>query len=185
MAELFRQKRVNSVSDDTVKAKTGKTWEEWYKILEKSGARMMQHDEIARFAHKQLGLTRWWGSLLAVGYEQEHGMREPYQRDIGSEVDRSRTMAAPRAAVWAAFNDRALLDRWLPGLAFEVHKSTPDRILILNWPDDTRVTVTLTQRSAKTKVAISHEKVPGLEEVRRLQDFWAEALERLRIVVEG
>ena len=43
MAVLFRYRRVNGVSDDAVKAKTGKKWDEWFKVLDKAGARMMDH----------------------------------------------------------------------------------------------------------------------------------------------
>ena len=54
MPKLFQRKRVHGVSDDAVKAKTGKKWDEWFKVLDKAGARMMDHTEIAQLAQKQI-----------------------------------------------------------------------------------------------------------------------------------
>src|SRR5687768_242594 len=37
------------MSDDAVKAKTGKVWKEWFAILDKAGAKNMTHQEIVRY----------------------------------------------------------------------------------------------------------------------------------------
>ena len=36
------------MSDEAVKAKTGKVWKEWFTILDKAGAKKMTHQEIGR-----------------------------------------------------------------------------------------------------------------------------------------
>ncbi len=73
MAKMFQIKWVSGISEDTARAKTGKKWGEWYKILDKAGARMMDHAEIVQFCHEKHGLSQWWGQLVALGYEQENG----------------------------------------------------------------------------------------------------------------
>jgi hypothetical protein len=180
MAKLFDIKRVNGVADDTVKAKTGKKWEEWFKMLDKAGARMMDHQEIAQLVDREFGLTPWWRQLLTVGYEQDRGIRQKHQRGTQYEVDRSRTVAGPVSAVWAAFHDPATLERWLPGVAFQVARSTPHKILHLDWPDKTRAVVMFSEKSGKTKVVISHERLKNFEDIERLQSFWSAALDRLQ-----
>ncbi len=40
-------------SDEAVKAKTGKVWAEWFKILDKAGARKWPHKEIAEYLHDE------------------------------------------------------------------------------------------------------------------------------------
>ncbi len=37
------------MSDEAVKAKTGKTWKEWFAILDKAGARKLSHQDIVKY----------------------------------------------------------------------------------------------------------------------------------------
>jgi len=175
---------VSRISDDAVKAKTGKTWEQWFKILDKAGARMMDHSEAALALRAQHGLTEWWSRMVTAAYEQERGIRQKHQRGAAYAVDRSRTLTAPLPVVWAAWHDRVTLDRWLPGARFEVGKSTPQKTLHLLWGDGTKVVVAFSEKDGKTKVAVSHEKLAEIAEVPRLQTYWSEALDRLRDAVE-
>ena len=185
MAKLFQQIRVGTLTDDAVKAKTGKTWDEWCKILDKAGARMMDHKEIGTLLEEQMGLSRWWSQMVAVGYEQERGIRqdalgEPPGRRYA--VTLSKIVAAPRAAVWAAWHDPATLARWLPDAKFEVSKSVPQKILDLDWLDETRVAVRFYERRGKTRVVVAHGKLAESDAPRQ-QKYWSAALERLRVVM--
>jgi uncharacterized protein YndB with AHSA1/START domain len=185
MAKLFQQIRVGTVTDDAVKASTGKTWDEWCKILDKAGARMMDHKEIALLLQKQIGLTRWWSQMVAVGYENERGIRQGERGEpCGKryEVTLSKIVAAPRAAVWAAWQDPATLARWLPDAKFEISKTVPQKILHLDWPDETRVAVRLYERRGKTRVVVSHGKLAE-SDAERLQNYWSAALDRLKAIV--
>jgi len=185
MAKLFQQIRVGSLTDDAVKARTGKAWDEWCKILDKAGARMMDHQEIALLLQKQIGLTRWWSQMVAVGYENERGIRQGERGEAPSqryEVTLSKVVGAPRAAVWAAWQDPGTLARWLPDASFEVSKTVPLKILHLDWPDDTRVAVRLYERRGKTRVVVSHGKLTD-SQAERLQSYWCDALDRLKVIV--
>jgi hypothetical protein len=185
MAKPFQQIRVGTLTDAAVRTKTGKTWDEWCKILDKAGARMMDHAEIALLLKKQLGLSRWWAQMVAVGYENERGLRHDQQGAPPGkryEVALSKIVAAPRAAVWAAWQDPGTLAQWLPDAQFEVAKTVPQKILHLAWPDETRVAVRLYERRGKTRVEVSHGNVME-GDAQRLQDYWSAALERLRVMV--
>jgi uncharacterized protein YndB with AHSA1/START domain len=146
---------------------------------------MMDHREISSHAQRQLGLTRWWAQLVTLGYEQDRGIRQKHQRGLRFEVDRSKTLTAPLDVVWAAWRDPFTVARWLPDIAFQTEKETPNRILHLNWPDATHVVVTFSEKAGKTKVAISHERLRDSADVERLQEFWSGALERLKDVLAG
>ena len=37
------------MSDEAVKAKTGKAWKEWFAILDKAGASKLSHPEIVKY----------------------------------------------------------------------------------------------------------------------------------------
>jgi uncharacterized protein YndB with AHSA1/START domain len=183
MPKLFQVKRINGVSDYAVQAKTGRKWDEWFKVLDKAGARMMDHKEIAQLAQSQLGLTPWWSQLVIVGYEHDRGIRQKHQRGTRFDVDRSRTIAAPIDAVWAAWHDEGALASWLPGAVYQISKTTPNRILHLIWPDDTRVVVVFSEKSGKTRVVVSHEKLQSTDDVERMQAYWSDALDRLKALV--
>lgn len=185
MRRLFQQIRVGTVTEDAVKGKTGKTWDEWCKILDKAGARMMDHQEIALFLHKQLGLSLWWAQMVAVGYENERGLRADKRSGPNGqkcEVTLNKTVPASRAAVWAAWQDRNTLERWLPGADFAVTKTVPLKILHLDWPPETRVIVRLYERRGQARVVVSHGRLAD-EDVEDVQRYWLQALDRLRLVV--
>jgi uncharacterized protein YndB with AHSA1/START domain len=185
MVKPFQQIRVGTLTDDAVKAKTGKTWDQWCKILDKAGARMMDHSEIALLLQNKLGLTRWWGQMVAVGYENERGIR-PNERGESPgkryQVTLAKIVTAPRAAVWAAWQDPATLASWLPGAKFEVAKTVPLKTLHLDWLDETRVTVRLYERRGKTRLVVSHGKL-GDRDAARLHNYWSAALDRLRALL--
>jgi uncharacterized protein YndB with AHSA1/START domain len=185
MAKLFQQIRVGTLTDDAVRIKTGKPWEEWCKILDKAGARMMDHREIALLLQNQIGLSRWWSNMVAVGYENERGIRQDARGEpLGKryQVTVSKLVAVPRPAVWAACKDPGTLVRWLPDAKFEISKSVPHRILHLAWPDHTRVSIRFHERRGKTRVVVSHRKVAESDS-KRVQNYWSAALERLAAIV--
>ena len=185
MPKLFQQIRVGTLTEDAVRIKTGKTWDEWCKILDKAGARMMDHKEITALLQEQIGLSRWWSRMVAVGYENDRGIRQDQRGESPAqryEVTLSKIVAVPRAAVWAAWQDPAALARWLPGAQFEVSKALPHKLLQLDWPDGTRVTVRLFERRGKTRLVVSHGKLPE-NGAPRLQKYWYAALDRLVVLL--
>jgi len=184
MAKLFQQIRVGTVTGDAVKAKTGKPWDQWFKILDKAGARMMEPEETALFLHDQYGIPGWWSKMVAAGYLNERGLRQdesapPVHK---REVTLSKVVLAPRAAVWAAWQDPGALARWLPDAKFEVSKTVPLKILHLDWSGQTRVVLRLYERSGKTRLVVSHGNLAE-DDTERWQQYWIEALERLRLLV--
>jgi uncharacterized protein YndB with AHSA1/START domain len=185
MAKMFQQIRVGTVTDDAVKASTGKPWDAWCKILDRAGARMMEHKEIALVLQEQFGLTRWWSQMVAVGYENERGMRQDGRAESAGkryDVTITKVVIAPRVAVWAAWQDPGTLARWLPDAKFEISKAVPQKILHLDWPGETRVAVRLYERRGKTRVVVSHAKVPE-SDAESMKSYWSEALERLKAIV--
>ena len=72
------------MSDDTVRAKTDRTWPEWVRILDAKGATSMPHRDIAVYVHEAHGVSRWWAQTVTVGYERIRGLREKGQRRSGT-----------------------------------------------------------------------------------------------------
>jgi hypothetical protein len=64
------------MSDEAVKAKTGKNWKEWFAILDKAGADKMNHQEIVKYLKTKQGVGPWWQQMVTVTYEVRTGHRD-------------------------------------------------------------------------------------------------------------
>src|SRR4051794_29290724 len=128
------------IGTDAVRAKTGKGWAEWFKLLDKAGAVEMNHTQIAAHLHDALGCTGWWSQMIAVGYEQGRGLRVKFQKCDGDfSGSASKTVGVPLADLYAAWTDAKVRRRWLPGAKFTVTTATPNKSIRMKWGDDTRV----------------------------------------------
>jgi len=176
-----KPKETKRSSDEAVKAKTGKVWAEWFKIPDKAGAKKMPHKEIALYLYEKQKLPAWWCQMVAVGYEQERGLRQKFQKCDGEfSASRSRTMAAPLAKAYAAWTDEKLRNRWLPNAKMEITSATPGKYVRAKWDGDSRVAVGFNSRGPqKTQVAVDHGKLSNSKECAKMQVFWFEALNRL------
>jgi hypothetical protein len=59
-----------SISDDAVKKATGKTWKEWFALLDRLGAQKLSHEDIARLLHAGHLDSTWWSQRVTGMYER-------------------------------------------------------------------------------------------------------------------
>jgi len=64
------------ISDEAVKAKTGKVWGEWFTILDTWGAKKKDHTQSAKHLREHYGLSPWWAQAVTIRYEWERGLRK-------------------------------------------------------------------------------------------------------------
>jgi uncharacterized protein YndB with AHSA1/START domain len=173
------------MSDAAVQAKTGRTWPEWFKLLDAEGARQMSHKEIVAVLRDRHGVGPWWQQMVTVTYEQARGLRAKHEVAGGFQVSASRTVAAPVAAVFAAWKDARGRKRWLPG-SFTIRSETPDKSLRFAWPDGGRVEVSFYPKGeAKTQVTVQHSRLPDAAAADERKAFWGQVLEALKARLEG
>ncbi|HVL23277.1 MAG TPA: hypothetical protein VM450_04285 [Thermomicrobiales bacterium] len=105
-----------SMSDEAIQRGTGKTWDEWFTILDAWGAVDRPHPEIARHLVEEHGVDGWWAQGVTVGYERARGRRVVGQRTDGSfDASASKTFPVPVATLVAAWVEEERRERWLPG----------------------------------------------------------------------
>jgi len=169
------------IGDEAVRARTGKTWAEWFTLLDAAGAKEMTHPQITAILDAQ-GIDGWWCQMVTVGYEQERGLRQKHQKTDGFAAGVSRTFAVPLAALYAAWHDERTRRRWLGDHALTIRKVTQDKSMRITWAvDGTNVEVNFYAKgAAKSQAAVQHGKLAGPDDVERLKAFWAEALDRLK-----
>lgn len=173
-------------SDEAVKAKTGKVWAEWFKILDKAGARKWPHKEIAEYLRDEQSVGPWWGQMVAVAYEQERGIRQKFQKCDGEfSASGSRTMAVPMARAFAAWTDDRLRKRWLPDGKLEITTATPGKYVRGKWGTSRLSVGFYVKGSEKTQVAVDHSKLANSKECAKMKTYWCAALNRLQGILEA
>ena len=181
------KKNAAGMSDAAVKAKTGKTWAEWFAILDKWRAKRKPHREIAMYLYKERGVPGWWAQMVTVGYERVRGLREVHQTAEGYAASRSKVFAVPLAKLYAAWRDKKARRRWMRGGAIEVSSATANKSLRGAWnAGDSRVDVMFCAKGAgKSQVAIDHRRLQSAREVVRMKEYWGAQLERLERLLDG
>jgi len=180
--------RVARIGDSAVRARTGKSWSQWCRILDKAGARKMSHQDIARYiAKKYPGIGMWWHQMVTVGYEQARGLRARNKRPGGYEISGSRTVGAPAPALFRAWRDARLRRRWLPGERIVIRKATPGKSMRIAWGDGkTSVEVNFyPKRAGRCQVVVQHRRLAGAKAAAHMKTYWARRLDRLREIVEA
>lgn len=167
------------MSDDAVRTKTGRAWAEWFKLLDKAGAKKLNHRQIVALLNKQ-GVGAWWQQMVAVTYEQARGLRQKHQKPDGFEISVSRTIEAPISKAFKAWTDAKEQKRWLPA-HFAIRKSTPNKTLRITWNDGTDVAAAfLPKGKGKCQVVAQHGKLKGAKAGAKMKKYWSAALDRLK-----
>lgn len=169
-------------SDAAVKAKTGKTWEEWFRVLDKYGARKLDHKSIATLMYRDLGCPGWWSQMITVEYERKHGLRVANQSCTGDfQLSCSRTLSVPLNIVYNAVADEKRRAKWLSKAPVAITKANADKNIRMKWqPDGSSVEARFYAKGPeKTQVVFDHSKLSEEKSVAKMRAFWTEALDRL------
>ncbi len=175
------------LSDETVRAATGRSWDEWFALLDEWGARDRPHKEIAAWLRSRGDISGWWSQSVTVTYEQARGIRAPGQMADGFAITASKTIAAPLEIVMHAVNDPDERERWLPGAEMHRRKTTAARSARYDWEDGaTRVGVWFERKGEdRSVVSLSHEKLPDADAADAMKTYWREALQVLKAHLEA
>lgn len=179
--------KIAGIGDEAVKAKTGKTWAQWLKLLDAAGAGKMSHREIASCLHRKHKLSGWWSQMVTVGYEQARGRREPNQTPSGYQARASKTVNAPLAALFEAWADEQERAGWLGRHPLTIRKATPRKSMRITWEDgSTSVEVNFLARGKmKSQVSLEHRQLSSAADVARMKSFWSKAFDALKSRLES
>jgi uncharacterized protein YndB with AHSA1/START domain len=171
--------------DEAVEAKTAKILSRWFNHLDAAGAKKMSHQEIAAHLFEKHGVRPWWTQMVAVTYEQARGLRDKHQKPEGYEISVSRTVEAPVGEAFKAWTDEKTRKKWLPA-NLTIRKATTNKSLRVTWEDGkTSLSVSfLPKGDGKSQVVAQHSKLPDAKGAARMKKFWAQALDRLKDLIE-
>jgi len=180
-AEKVDYAALAGMSNESIKAKTGCTWDRWVPALDHHGADKMSHRDIAALVSKKYKIDGWWSQTVTVGYERIKGLRARGQRRDGTyEASKSRTFDVPAGTLFEAWADPSVRRRWLNDESVRVRTATAPKSMRLDWSDGGIIAVGfLTKGKSKSAVAVQHTKLPDRETADRLKKYWADRLDAL------
>ena len=177
-----------ATSDAEITRRTGRGWEAWFDLLDEWGAAERPHREVARWVAEQLGIEPlgWEAQAVTLSYERARGLRALGQRADGFAVTASRTVAVPVEALYAAFVDPALRERWLPDGQLRERTATKPKSARFDWGDgETRVNVSFDAKgSSRSVVTVEHARLADADEAARRKAWWRERLSALKTQLE-
>ena len=175
------------VAEERMVEATGRGWQEWFAILDGWNGISHSHTEIARWLMDEHGVPGWHSQSLTVGYEQARGLRAPGQRKDGFAAGASRTVGVPVERLFEAFTDESLRERWMPGAELRERTATAPRTARYDWEDgSTRVIVGFDSAGEeKSRVALSHERLPDADSADEMKAWWRERLTELKAKLEA
>ena len=168
--------------DATVVQKTGRSWAQWCKELDKAGCLSMSHRDIARhIGERYAHVSPWWAQSLTVGYERIRGLREVGQLCDRKEfsANKSRTFPVPVSTLYRYFSQKKKREAWMSAKP-TVRTSRVERTLRLDWPDGTQVAIHFSDKGPnKSSVAIQHRKLTSQADRDRQKRLWAQRMDTL------
>ena len=173
-----------ATSDEEIRRRTGRGWEEWFDLLDEWGAPERTHRETARRVAELQGIHPLaWNAQAVVGsYELARGLRAVGEHADGFAISASKTVPAPVERLYDAFVDEALRARWLPDGQLRERTASKPRSARFDWGDGTsRVHVTFAAKGAgKSTVAVQHARLADAAEADRVKAYWRERLSALK-----
>jgi hypothetical protein len=176
-----------TMSDESIRRRTGLGWEEWFDLLDESGAADKPHPEIARWLSEEKGIAGWDAQSVTVSYERARGGRAVGERPEGFSITASKTVAVPVERLFDAVVDESLRQSWLPDGQLRERTSTKPKSARFDWADGpTRVIFGFESKDeAKSTVALQHERLADGAQAERMKSFWRERVASLKELLEA
>ena len=177
-----------ATSDERIRERTGRGWEEWFDLLDEWGAAERPHREISRRVADQLGIGPlvWEAQAVTSSYERTRGLRAVGETEQGFAVSATRTVAVPVERLFDAVVDESQRLSWLPDGELSERTATRPRSARFDWGDGaTRVMVVFESKGeAKSTMALQHVRLPDGQEAERMKAYWRERVTALKEELE-
>jgi hypothetical protein len=165
------------VGDEALRTATGRSREEWFRLLDEQGATAWPHRDIAAWLTREHHVDAWWAQGVTVGYEQARGTRVPGQRRDGSfEASVSRTLGVDPERLWPLVADAERRAEWFDT---PVTVTGETHLASVRWtlPDGSRVIGRLAPvRPGATRFTAQHTRLPDGAAAAASKAAWAQRL---------
>ena len=177
-----------ATSDERIRERTGRGWEEWFDLLDEWGAAERPHREISRWVADQLGIAPlvWEAQAVTSSYERVRGLRAVGETEQGFAVSATRTVAVPVERLFDAVVDESQRVSWLPDGQLSERTATRPKSARFDWGDGaTRVHVVFDSKGEdKSTMALQHVRLPDGQAAERMKAYWRERVTALKEELE-
>lgn len=204
-------RKLAGVTDAAVEAATGEDWDEWLAHLDDHDAMESDHRKIVETLADAGVDNPWWQQQIAVGYEQERGMREiGVTADSGFEIGVQRTLPISQERLWELLLSPEGCRLWLgdvPTVEFEpdityvasdgikgelrtLKRGTRLRLTWQpqDWDADSTLQITLAcprNSAEKTVLRFHQERLADRDTREAMREHWRDVLDRLEDHVDA
>jgi uncharacterized protein YndB with AHSA1/START domain len=197
------------ISDEAVRSATGRSWDEWERVLDACDAGGLTHKQIvALLAGGLMVESRWWQQSIAVDYERRKGTRAVGQTaDAGFNVGAQRRLSITPEDAWRLVTSPEGVRAWLgdaPGFALEkgveyttadgasgvVRVARPGSHLRVTWQPPgwvrpSTIQLRVMAEGEKTTISLHQEHLPGAAEREERRRHLKAALDVLQRLADG
>ncbi len=173
------------IGDVAVQRATGKTWKQWFSVLDRAGSTKKSHKQIVAYlGERHAGLNLWWRQMVTVAYEQARGMRDLHEKRVGYEISVSRTVPVDVGTVFKAWKDKRYRSRWLSE-DVTIRTSTPNRSMRITWNvDGSALSLNFNEKTdSKSQIVVQHSKLSDVASAAKMKKFWGQKLDSLKKIL--
>ncbi|HEY6573285.1 MAG TPA: SRPBCC family protein [Candidatus Eisenbacteria bacterium] len=195
------------ITDEAVETRTGKSWAQWFRILDRWGAAKKGHKATAAWLHDTRELSPWWAQTVTVRYELERGLRDKHEKPTGYQISVARVVAATAARAFDALSKPSDLSHWFTrgaranlqvGGSYSNRDGDRGRFLAvarprrlrMTWDNEKHAPGTIVEftfvgtTGGKTRVEATHSRIATRAEAETMKEAWSWALDSLRSYLE-
>lgn len=170
-------KEAAGVSTDAVARRTGKSWDDWFEVLDSAGAATLDQRGVVAILAQKHGIGPWWQQMIAVGYESVRAKSDRPPASDGFRISSSCTLDAPLPRVFRLWNDAGERARWLADDRFVVRGAITDKSIRARWGKGTsHVAVSFSEKSGRTQVSVDHHQIESSAAAEQMKAYWAKKL---------
>lgn len=177
------------ITDKLVFSKTNKTIEDWFKILDKKGAKKMNSAEIFILISNIDGLKplgEWNQNLLSTTYQWSRKLKERGEKKNGFEISVSKIFNVPIKQLYNSWIDDKIREKWLKKEKIIIRKSTENKSARITWSDnETSLSVDFYPKGENiSQVVVQHLKIKDSTNAFKMKEYWKLALDELKTVID-
>jgi hypothetical protein len=174
-----------SISEEKVKAATGRGWMGWFSILNNMNANALSHKDVAKMLREKHGAPRWWNQMIAVEYERARGGRKKNEREGGTfAVNVTKVMPVNLAKLFATATSEKTRKDWFPPGAFEETSKTENKYWRGKWKTGRKLEFGFyTKGEGKASIMLEIRQIPSEADLEKERAAWKKAMERLLSLV--
>lgn len=173
------------VSSDAVARRTGKSWAEWFALLDAAGAAELDHKGIVAVLAQRHGVGPWWQQMVTVAYEQARGKNGSQAADDGFQVDVVKTLELPLAKLYRFWSEPSERNKWLADDRFSIHKATASKSIRARWGRGvSRIDVDFCEKGpSKSQVTVQHNRIESSDAAEQMKAYWAKKISALEALL--